>query len=247
MRKPCLTLLTILIAVYFFLPSVFAVIPPVAVSMPLEEGEEGDIVSFVDNSYTLSNEAYDLNMIGVITESSALTLEDIDLSEGRFVATSGEMLVKVSTINGSIALGDYITSSEIRGVGQKATQPGQVLGVALADFDAASSDDIGLVPVLVDVRTSFVGPEGKSGLLDALTAGTLSGVSLRYVLAALVALLTFVIGFASFGKTSGNSVEALGRNPLAGSSIKSVVVFNFLLTFVIMLAGLAIAYFILIL
>jgi hypothetical protein len=251
MRKTCLTFFSILILSILSLNILFtsnmsAAIPPVAVSMPLGEGEEGDIVSFINDTFTLSEIPYDPSMVGVITESSALTLEDIDLTEGRFVATNGEMPVKVSAVNGDIAIGDFVTSSEIRGVGQKATGFGQIVGVALQEYAPASPDEIGTIIVLVDIRTSFVGPDGKSGFLDALTAGTLSGVSLRYVIAALVALISFIVGFASFGKTSGNSVEALGRNPLAGKSIKSVVVFNFLLTFIIMLAGLAIAYLILV-
>jgi len=54
-----------------------------------------------------------------------------------------------------------------------------------------------------------------------------------------------VIGFSSFGKITGSSVEALGRNPLAGGAIRRVMLFNFILTFLIMAMGLGVAYFIL--
>jgi hypothetical protein len=39
--------------------------------------------------------------------------------------------VKVSTKNGDIQPGDYITTSDIPGVGMKATEPGRVIGKAL--------------------------------------------------------------------------------------------------------------------
>lgn len=39
--------------------------------------------------------------------------------------------MKVTTINGDIASGDFITTSDIPGVGMKATEPGRVIGKAL--------------------------------------------------------------------------------------------------------------------
>jgi len=53
----------------------------------------------------------------------------------------------------------------------------------------------------------------------------------RYLISAMVVIASFVVGFSSFGKISGKSVEALGRNPLASRDIKSAVVFNFIFTF----------------
>ena len=64
-------------------------------------------------------------------------------------------------------------------------------------------------------------------------------------MAALVVLATFIIGFSSFGKISGTSIEALGRNPLASKLIRSAVVLNFALTAIIIAVGLTMAYLIL--
>ena len=69
--------------------------------------------------------------------------------------------------------------------------------------------------------------------------------SLRYILAALIALVSFFIGFSSFGKISTNSIEALGRNPLASRIIKSAIFLNFVFTIGIMGVGLVVAYLIL--
>jgi F0F1-type ATP synthase membrane subunit c/vacuolar-type H+-ATPase subunit K len=53
------------------------------------------------------------------------------------------------------------------------------------------------------------------------------------------------LGFVFFGRVVARGVEAMGRNPLAGSLIAVSVVFNLILTVVIMLVGLGIAYLIL--
>jgi F0F1-type ATP synthase membrane subunit c/vacuolar-type H+-ATPase subunit K len=50
-----------------------------------------------------------------------------------------------------------------------------------------------------------------------------------------------------FGKASRAGIEAVGRNPLAKRVIQLTVVMNIVLTIVIVLVGLAIAYLILIL
>jgi len=55
------------------------------------------------------------------------------------VALNGRVPVKVSTENGEIKAGDFLTSSSIPGVAMKATKPGQVVGKALEDFDGVSS------------------------------------------------------------------------------------------------------------
>jgi len=63
----------------------------------------------------------------------------------------------------------------------------------------------------------------------------------------MVVIASFVVGFSSFGKISGKSVEALGRNPLASRDIKSAVVFNFIFTFGIMIIGIVLSYLVLVL
>src|SRR3972149_5460851 len=60
------------------------------------------------------------------------------------IANTGEINVNVTTINGPIKVGDYVSSSEIPGKGQKASEfTGYMLGVALASF--GEKDGIELV------------------------------------------------------------------------------------------------------
>jgi F0F1-type ATP synthase membrane subunit c/vacuolar-type H+-ATPase subunit K len=71
--------------------------------------------------------------------------------------------------------------------------------------------------------------------------------SLRYLLAFLIAIIAFVLGFIYFGRVVRVGIEAIGRNPLARRMIQITMLFNILITIVIVLAGLLIAYLILVL
>jgi len=216
-----------------------------------EDVEVGDIISLDKGSYSLSQKPYDPKIHGVVVDAPAASYEDRNLEEFNFVANFGEILVNVSNSNGEIMEGDFITSSDIPGIGVKAVESGQILGVALEDYNPTNPDDVGQIFVLVDIKTNFMDQTISRNLLDILKKSFSSRLmtpieALRYLLAIAVVFASFIIGFSSFGKITGTSVEALGRNPLAGNSIKKVIIFNFVLTFLIMAAGIAIAYFILI-
>ncbi len=223
-----------------------AVSVPVAVGV----GKVGDIMSYVDSQYVLSSKAYDTNVSGVVVENPAVSFEDRYLKSSVLITSVGEVLVNVSNKFGDIKEGDYITTSDIAGVGVKATESGQVIGVALEDYSTTVSEDIGQIYVMLDIKTSFVDKSMNKNLFDtlknSLTSPFMTPIeSLRYLLAIAVVFASFVIGFTSFGKITGTSVEALGRNPLAGSTIRKVIFFNFAMTFIIMAIGLGIAYLIL--
>lgn len=222
----------------------------VSVSMDNNSGKIGDIVSFIDNKFVLSSKINDAAMVGVIIENPATYFEDTNISQSKIITADGDVLVNVSSINGEIKEGDLITSSSVPGVGVKAMESGQVLGVALEEYAPNNPEDIGQIYVQLGIRTSFIDNSVSKNLLDtlknSLTSPFMTPIeALRYLLAIAVIFSSFVIGFTSFGKITGTSVEALGRNPLAGGSIRKVVFFNFLLTFIVMGIGLSIAYFIL--
>ncbi|MBI2644291.1 MAG: hypothetical protein HYW95_02140 [Candidatus Wildermuthbacteria bacterium] len=110
-----------------------------------------------------SSEAYQQNIIGVISNPSDagdfnsigynIKTEDSPLP----VALNGRVKVKVSLENGSIAAGDYLTSSSTPGVAMKATQPGRVIGIALEPYDEKSIDGKVLI---------FVNPHWSLGSMD---------------------------------------------------------------------------------
>ncbi|MBW6441843.1 ATP synthase F0 subunit C [Patescibacteria group bacterium] len=223
-----------------------------AVTVPTRnnEGNPGDVVSFKDGEYIISDQPYDTAIYGVIVENPSVSFEDRNLDESKLVTSMGEVLLNVTAKNGNIKEGEYLTSSDIPGVAMKATEDGQVVGIAMEVYEPNSSDDIGQIYVLMDIKTHFIGKGISGNILDiirnSLTSPFMTPVqALRYLLAIAIIFASFVIGFSSFGKITGSSVEALGRNPLAGGAIRRVMLFNFILTFLIMAMGLAVAYFIL--
>ncbi|MEY4744275.1 MAG: hypothetical protein RL272_220, partial [Candidatus Parcubacteria bacterium] len=78
---------------------------------------------------------YQGGMIGVVSSSPVQTFGKglIDESSNpQPIAVAGRVPLKVNMENGAIAPGDPITSSSTAGVGMKATQPGAIVGYALA-------------------------------------------------------------------------------------------------------------------
>jgi hypothetical protein len=244
------------IAIFFVLflnsRSSFAITYESAVSFPIEGngGKAGDIVSFINNKYVLSTKMNDTSMIGVIVDDPATSFQDTNMTQYRFVTPDGDVLVNVSGKNGAIKEGDFVTSSDTAGVGVRALESGQILGVALEEYSPSNPEDVGQIYVQLGIKTSFIDKTASRNLLDtlknSLTSPFMTPIeALRYLLAIAVVFASFVIGFSSFGRITGTSVEALGRNPLAGGAIRRVILFNFLLTFLIMGIGLVIAYLIL--
>ena len=107
------------------------------------------IDDFTDAGVKQSDIAYDKNILGVITTQPGMILGSAMIPEGTrpiYVALSGRVPVKVTTENGKIRAGDYITSSSIPGVAMKAIKSGPVIGQALSDFDG---DGIGMVTLFI--------------------------------------------------------------------------------------------------
>lgn len=206
---------------------------------------DGDIISLnSDGKYIRANIEADPLIFGVVTLSPALYLYDRASKDEVPIATIGIPEVRVSTANGPIKRGDFITSSTKPGIGIKATSNGYVLGTAKEDYKEAKPDQIG--KILVQVDPHFV--QANSNILSTLfQLPTLSLAAtptnaLRYLVAAIITIISFYIGFRFFGRASLKGIEAMGRNPLAKSSIILVVIVNATLTFGIMLIGLAVAY-----
>lgn len=226
----------------------------IAITIPfdIDEVEPGDLIVVEDGEYTFARRDYHENMYGIVVDDPAIVLSDrsLDPENSVKVISSGEAYVNVSSINGNIEEGDYVTSSTIPGVAQKADVSGYVLGNALESYSSEDPDAVGQILVTVDIKSAYVPGRSQKNLLKFLKSGTTAPVlspltTFRYLLSALIVIASFIVGFSSFGKVSGKSVEALGRNPLAGKDIKSAVVFNFVFTFGIMLVGIVLSYLIL--
>ena len=216
------------------------------------DAKPGHIITHKNGQFTLTKEPFDTEIFGVVVESSSLSLVDTADTKSQLIMQTGEAQVLVLNSNGDIKKGDYLTSSNTAGVGQKADKTGVVIGKALEDYNPTNPNEPGLIWSTIEPKTAYINNNVKTNLLEAIKSGALSPLlnpveSLRYILAALIVAATFIIGFSTFGKSSGRSIEAMGRNPLAQGSIRAAMVFNMILSFGVMLIGLALAYLILVL
>ncbi len=130
--------------------------------------QPGDVVSY-DQSLKAgmkkSTSAYDNNLLGIITTHPGSVIGSVD-SEGILalpVALSGRVPVKVSTENGEIKAGDYLTSSSTPGVAMKATKAGTIIGQAMAGF---SGENVGSVLAFVK-NGSGIGEAHNSNLSNS--------------------------------------------------------------------------------
>mgnify|MGYP001608392212 CR=1 FL=1 len=197
----------------------------------------GDIISLVDGRYVLSSEAYDPAAAGVVANDPTLVVGRLQGQQSYVMVSSGIALVRVSTLNGPIASGDYITTSAIPGIGVKADEFGIIIGTALENYIESDPERLTSIPVNLDI--------GTYGLLTNVTANP--RVAFRYVLAFVVAAASIIAGFVYFGKVARTGVESLGRNPLAARLIYASVFFHLFLTVGIMAIGILIAYIIIVL
>lgn len=209
------------------------------------DAKTSDIVSQTKEGLFRSTIPYDENIIGVVGETPIMVFGKPTPTTLPIVSY-GETLTKVSNINGEIKKGNFITSSEKPGVGQKATQVGFVVGRALEDFD----QEEGLILVFVQPQEITFPPEriGLGRVIEEIISGlrmpeTIPEI-LRYLFALLVGGGSFIIGFFSFIKALREGVTAIGRNPLAKGSVQTAMILNLIGILILTIAGLGLALFV---
>jgi hypothetical protein len=181
-------------------------------------------------------------MLGVVVASSdaPVSLSNPGNDQEVFVATFGQYDVLVSTQNGAIRQGDFVTISSLSGVGMKAASTQElVIGKALKGFDGKSATEstmtletsngkkevtLGRVPVEVSVAHNPLYesdqpgvPEFLSKAAEIVTERPVSAFRI-YAAFAVIMLSTIIAGTIIFAGVR-NGMIAIGRNPLAKSSI----------------------------
>lgn len=218
-----------------------------------QEAAEGDIISARENGLTRSDIGFDNKMFGIIIENPLLVYRSE--IQGKPIVRSGIAEVNVTNLNGPIKNGDYITSSSVAGKGQRATESGYTIGVALSSFTGDGAPQIdgpngkvasGKISVAVRVEyTELSNPRFAGRLFGFIGTALLENISdpkqlgnvIRYISAGLVILLSFTFGFLTFSRSIAKSVEALGRNPLAKSTIQLSMIINIILLIVTGIVG----------
>lgn len=184
----------------------------------------------------LNNNQY-LTGVVVPKADSLISIENqgSDLS----VATSGDVIVFVSDINGDITAGDFVGSSWISGVAMRSSTGAEqrLLGIALQDFNADNNETIefkdvktpsgnmatsvGKIAVRLfdrDIGTDY--SRQLSGIEQL--AQRVAGKNVAYS-RALMAIGLFISSAIISGVFLANAIRgsfiSLGRNPLASESI----------------------------
>ncbi len=174
-----------------------------------------------------------------------------------FVASGGNFPVLVSTANGAIKPGDYVSMSNTDGIGAKATnQQPTVLGQALAGFDGNKNVishiggyAVGSISVTVNptknplLLNDVAVPSAVRKIGETVAGKTVSGLRLYaalvvFIVAASVAGIMLWVGVR-------NGMVAIGRNPLSRTSIMSGLLQVIEVAVLIFLVGLFAIYLIL--
>lgn len=207
------------------------------------------------------------DMLGVVTAANDAPVSLTKNSDQQqvYVATTGQYNVLVSTQEGPIKAGDFITISSLHGIGMKATDNDQiVIGKALAGFDGKTSVDgetevktsdgktrpVSLAHILVDISVAH-NPFYKSDKTDGVP-GFLSkaanivtdrpvGAVRIYAASGVLVLAMIIAGFVIYSGVR-NGIVAIGRNPLAKSSITRGLIQVILISLIVFIIGLIAVY-----
>ena len=177
-------------------------------------------------------------VIGVVVPADSNTLSLSSSGTQVQVTTDGVATVFVSTANGDIKTGDYITVSPVTAIGMKATANGRVIGVAQEGFTRQSAGAqtikigsgqnvsqvaVGRIAVQVGVTTfnlSKTTPVATTAIQNFASAVAGKQVSVIKAFIAFAILLVGIVS-ASILLYAGvrSSIVAIGRNPLAKAPI----------------------------
>ena len=207
------------------------------------------------------------NMFGVVVDRKQLpvVLTNENIKNETFVAVSGTYNVLVSTQNGAIASGDYVTLSAINGVAMKAgTTEKTVFGRAGAGFDGKGTvlgkttlkDEaggetrtvaLGSIPVTIDIKrnpndksTKAKVPDFLERIGEAVAEKEVSPIRIYISLGITAVSLIAAIIVLYAGVRNG--IISIGRNPMSKKSIFRALVEVILTCFLILVIGLFAVY-----
>ena len=208
------------------------------------EAKDGDIVIYTpEEGIIRTSVPYEIHLFGVLQASPSATYRRIDYT-GVPVIRNGLARTNVTTINGPIKSGDYITSSAIAGFGAKADTSGHVIGVATVDFGEADGAPFqyqgreirsGQIPVALNIQyAELTTPRDINRFFSYFGANLLKNVQdpkqfgqvMKYIFAGLIILVAIIFSMIILLRSIPKSIEAIGRNPLARRSIVFSIALN---------------------
>ncbi|MEK9183538.1 MAG: hypothetical protein AAB890_00505, partial [Patescibacteria group bacterium] len=118
-----------------------------------------------------SSNQYDSNLVGVISTKPGILLSGFS-EKSKPVALSGRVPVKVNTQNGSINIGDPLTSSDTPGVAMKATKTGKIIGYALESYN--TEQEIGKIKIFLNLSWHI--PQDKQAVVSNDNQGLVASI-----------------------------------------------------------------------
>jgi hypothetical protein len=249
--------LWVLVFAYFIIVSVASVQAQLSIAhfVPIADArvKEGYLVSFADGKYTLSREAYDSRFSGVVINNPAVLYQAQEQPANSYaIESEGSVYMYVSNQNGVVKKNDLITTSSIPGIGMKASKSGYVVGIALEDApaDATAENVVYKIRSSMNVRYYSYGQNLQSNVFDIYNLSQIATQEnpitvLKYLVASATMIFSLVAAFYYFGRVAQKGIEALGRNPLAGNTIRFGIALNLFVTLIIIGAGVGAVYLIL--
>jgi hypothetical protein len=209
------------------------------------------------------------NMFGVVVDRNQvqLTFTTDGQKPQTYVTPSGTYNTLVSTQNGPIAIGDYVTLSAVDGIAMKAgtlDEQKTVFGRAQAAFDGkgvtlgtATLKDtsgkttgtvkFGTIPVTIaimrnpnDKSTKFNAPEWLQRVGKAIAEKEVSPI--RIYLSMGITIISLIAAIAVLYSGVRNSVISIGRNPMGKKSIFRALLEIILTSLLILIIGLFAVY-----
>lgn len=137
---------------------------------PHDIPQPGDVVSLeASGSASLVAKSHipmDQALLGVVSTNPGEDLDDGSISGPKVpIALVGRVPVNVSTANGPIHVGDYVTSSNIPGVAVKAINAGSVIGTAMTNDTDPNTSDVTQVTLFIKNTYYNYIPSNNAGLL----------------------------------------------------------------------------------
>jgi hypothetical protein len=194
-------------------------------------------------SIQLSSSDEAAQLVGVVADKALVALNaETKQTE---VVTSGLTAALVSDVNGEIKVGDKITASPIKGVGMKAKQSSQIVGISESDFPGTSHTTrqtitdkdgkskqvkIGTIPLQVNVSYYNVPQDKLSSYVPTFLVNVGSSIAGKDIspIRVLISFFCLLMGFALAGIMLYAGVRSgmisVGRNPLAHDILRRSLV-----------------------
>ncbi len=240
-----------------------------AADTPLDNGTIVQLSGKTGNRVKVAMQSELQNMFGVTVDRNqqTVTLSNEGLENQVYVAVSGTYNVLVSTQNGPIATGDYVTLSAINGVAMKAGSVDDqktVFGRAQAPFDGkgvvlgtttlkdttgktTKPVQLGSIPVSINIirnpnekSTKVKVPELLERIGQAIAEKEVNPI--RIYLSLAIATISLLAAIAVLYSGVRSSIISIGRNPMSKKSIFRALLEIVLTSILILVIGLFAVY-----